>query len=233
MRQGIYRRVGALLIRRDTRQNNPHISVEKSVLLVYNVYQNFLVCNIRKRKRETMKKRISIIIAVFLLAMGITACGNSDVPAKRTKEEIAAFTGKLQFDLPEGFAEAEETDGVTYYCTEDYPEVASNICYSVSEKDSSFDVISAKYFTKKIAAELKKGYDQKVTTTIVEEDFFELDGRRGFMYIAEYQLEEVKIVQMQYILEDAEEFHFITYTEMNDEGFLNAFKESAKTIRFE
>lgn len=179
-----------------------------------------------------MKNKFALIGILIGIIMGLSACNNSDIPAERTEEEIAAFTGEFFFEVPTDFNNTEEADGATYYLHKDHPEIESNISVTISENDDSFKFLSANRFTKQIAKGLKDNYGEKVTSTIVEEKYLEIDGRRALMYQAEYKVADIKIVQIHYIIENDEELISVTFTERNGEGFLEEFKAAGESISF-
>lgn len=179
-----------------------------------------------------MKKKFALIGILIGIIMGLSACNNSDIPAERTEEEIADFRGEFFFEVPEDFNNKEEADGATYYLHKEHPEKESNISVTIAENDDSFKFLSAKRFTNQIAKGLKENYGEKVTTTIVEEKYLEIDGRRVFMYQAKYEVAEQTIIQIHYVIENDEELIAVIFTERNEEGFLEAFKAAGESISF-
>lgn len=180
-----------------------------------------------------MKKKLILSGLMIVMLAGLSACTyNPDVPAERTKEQIEAFSGELSYELPEGFEKVEELEGATYYLHVDYPEVESNVSVAYTENDGSFQFLKAKNFVKKISDGLKKNFDEEPKTEILEEKFFELDGRRAFMYTAKYEVAGQSIVQITYVIENDENLISITYTERNGEEFFEAFKASGEGICF-
>ena len=72
-----------------------------------------------------------------------------------------------------------------------------------------------------------------LTLTLLEESSYEVNGCRAFKYAFEYEISGTTIRQLQCIIETADELHFITFSDINNEGFYDAFKAAADTIRFE
>ncbi len=208
-----------------------------------------------------MKKKLVILSIICALTFAMCACGSSEDTANTNEEttsvestdatentdaaesaedanvaadtesaadETAAATGTLTFDIPEGFVESEEN----YYSCEDTTKL-SNINYLALENDGSFDSINSEILMASVEAQLEEAYGEDLTLTLLEESSYEVDGCRAFNYAFEYEMSGTSVRQLQCIIETADELHFITFTDINDEGFYDTFKAAADTIRFE
>lgn len=166
-----------------------------------------------------MKKKLFALLTATVVALSTVACGGSDVE----------LTGEFTFDVPEGFTETEANT----FVAPNYPEEASNINWLTLENDGSFDSTTSKALIESVESELETAYGGDITISLLEEEKYEINGRRALKYAFEYELMGMKIVQLQCIIEDREELIFLTYTEFAEEGYYDDFQESVKTVRFE
>lgn len=164
-----------------------------------------------------MKKRLSIIVAICLFTFSVTACGSSGEPAKT-----------VTFDLPEGFVETQED----YYSPEDSTK-SSYISYFMQENNGTFGMINAATLMQSTEMQLESMYNADIEITLLDEESYQIDGFPALKYTTELTLSGYKFVQTQVVVGDTQNIHFINYTEVNDEGYLDVFAESAKTIRVE
>uniref|UniRef100_UPI004056681F hypothetical protein n=1 Tax=Acetatifactor sp. TaxID=1872090 RepID=UPI004056681F len=209
-----------------------------------------------------MKKKLLVMVTTCALAFAMCGCGssedaasaigNSDVAtasqesdiateeitentdaateseSATTEEAVADSTGTFTFDVPAGFVESQEN----FYTSEDTTH-GSNFNYLTQPNDGSFDQVNAELLLQATESQMESMYEVDVTFTLLDETFYEIDGNRAFKYSMEYELSGVKVVQIQCIVEDPETLHFVTYTEINNEGYLDAFNASVDSLRFE
>lgn len=166
-----------------------------------------------------MKKKLLALLTVTVLALSTVACGGSKVE----------LTGEFTFDAPEGFTEIEDKT----FAAPNYPDEVSNINWLTLPNDGSFASTKSDVLLESVESEIEQAYGEDVTLTLLEEENYEIDGRRAMKYAFEYELMGTKLVQLQCIIEDREELIFLTYTEFNNEGYYDDFQESVKTVRFE
>lgn len=169
-----------------------------------------------------MKKKLMTLFTLCAMVFVMCACGSS--ATKQTTAEL----GTLTFDIPEGFVESREN----YYTCEDTTKL-SNINTLALENDGSFKTISSKVLMDSVEAQLEEASGTDLTLTLLEESSYEVNGCRAFKYAFEYEISGTTIRQLQCIIETADELHFITFSDINNEGFYDAFKAAADTIRFE
>ena len=164
----------------------------------------------------------------------------SSVPETTTSEETTASpettasasdeitVETLVFDIPADFTETADN----YYSSTDSTK-ASNINYMELPNDGSFSTVNSEILLTSMEPQLESLYGVDLTFTLIDEEFFEVNGYQAFRYSFEYMIGEYKITQMQCIVDTPDILCFITYTNFADEGYIDAFNESIKNIRFE
>lgn len=157
-----------------------------------------------------------------------TADADTTANTETAADNTTAATGTLTFDIPEGFVESAEN----YYSYEDTAKL-SNINSLALENDGSFDSINSEILLASLEAQLKEASGEDLTLSLLEEENYEINGHRAYKYAIEYEVLGNTFRQLQCIVETDEELHFITFTDINDEGFYDTFEAAADTIRFE
>lgn len=139
-----------------------------------------------------------------------------------------AELGTFTFDIPAGFVET--TEG--YYAPESGLE-SSSINYLTQPNDGSFYQVGGAIMSESIELQLESTYDIDLTINLVEEEFFEIDGVEAFKYTVEYDLMDFHFKQTQVIIDDPENFHFVTCTIVDNENYQEAFDAFLESLRFE
>lgn len=145
-----------------------------------------------------------------------------------TTADNTVADGTLTFDIPEGFVESAEN----YYSNEDATKL-SNINSLSLANDGSFDSINSEILMASVEAQLEEASGEDLTLNLLEEDSYEINGHRAYKYAVEYEVLGNTFRQLQCIVETDDELYFITFTDINDEGFYDTFKAAADSIRFE
>lgn len=148
--------------------------------------------------------------------------------ADDTTADNTVADGTLTFDIPEGFVESAEN----YYSNEDATKL-SNINSLSLANDGSFDSINSEILMASVEAQLEEASGEDLTLNLLEEDSYEINGHRAYKYAVEYEVLGNTFRQLQCIVETDDELYFITFTDINDEGFYDTFKAAADSIRFE
>lgn len=157
-----------------------------------------------------------------------TTSATSTENTEDATDGTATAAGTLTFDIPEGFVESAEN----YYSNEDATKL-SNINSLALANDGSFDTINSEILTASVEAQLKEASGEDLTVNLLEEESYEINGHRAYKYVIEYEVLGNTFRQLQCIVETDDELHFITFTDINDEGFYDTFKAAADSIRFE
>lgn len=131
------------------------------------------------------------------------------------------------FDLPEGFEEAEDMEGM--YVNKHYPVDASTIYYAEKEEDISMQLMSEKFFVKNMQEELKQAYGYDVRLNLKSFESIEISGYPAFRILYNYECEGVDITQLEYII-NADKSYVITYSQTGDYDRMEEFEQSAATI---
>lgn len=132
------------------------------------------------------------------------------------------------FVPPEDFEELPDMEGM--YVSEHYPVDASTIYYTEKKMDISLQLMTEDTFTDHMKKELKKLYDSEVEIKV---DIFEkitIDDFPAFKIICSYSYGDVKITQLEYII-NADKSYIIIYSQTDDYDRMEEFEASAETIQ--
>lgn len=154
-----------------------------------------------------------------------------------TEEGSGELTGneELAFDLPEGFVKNEESssEAVTMYYGPDYPDKYSNINTNSAENDGSFSKVTAEMLAAASEQQIEAAYGIDVDIELLDDKTYEVNGCNARFYELQYEVQGSPIHQMQVILDTPETIYFVTYTDVDGGEYLDAFRASADTVRFE
>lgn len=206
-------------------------------------------------EEKNMNKKLVVLVLTVAMTVAAIGCGKKDAPVapvvedttndtadttdeadvpEETTDDAEAETpveeGTFTFDAPEGFTFDEANN---MWVSPNYPEEGSNINTSNSVNDGSFSSITSDILVDAVKAQFESAYGETVEITVTDEAFTEVDGVEAYYYVMSYTFQGINVEQLQYIVNGAENLYFVTYTCMNNEGYMDAFKASAETIRFE
>lgn len=154
-----------------------------------------------------------------------------------TEEGSGELTGneELAFDLPEGFVKNEESssEAITMYYGPDYPDKYSNVNMNFVENDGSFAGVTAELLVAASEQQIEATYGIDVSIELLDDKTYEVNGCNARFYEFQYEVQGSPIHQMQVILEAPETLYFVTYTDVDGGEYLDAFRASADTVRFE
>lgn len=192
-----------------------------------------------------MKKKLLIMTLACALILSMSACGSKELgqlkdalsdlsenletenESSSTESEVAEL-GTFTFDIPEGFIELSEG----YYEHENQLDL-STINYLTQPNDGSFSQVGGAVMVQAIELQLESAHSTDLTINLIEEEFYKIDGVDAFKYTIEYDLMDFHFRQTQVIVNDPENFHFVTCTLINDENYQEAFDAFLDSLRFE
>ncbi len=142
------------------------------------------------------------------------------------ESEVVESTGELTFDIPEEFTETSEN---VYTVEGKY----SNINRLTLPNDGSFGSVSSDILAEQIEKEIESEYGEAVEITVVSDEYYEIDGRDALRYEISYELMGTAIQQIQVIIDDENGLEFITFSDLDNEGYIDAFNTAIDSIRYE
>ena len=137
-------------------------------------------------------------------------------------------TRECTFDLPEGFEESEAVEDL--YVTGRYPLDTSMIYYAVMDQDTSMQLLTEELFKEQTEAELHRIYDEDIKIDIESFESTKISGYPAFRILCSYEADGIKVTQLQYAI-NADKTYMIIYSQTNDYDWMEAFEESAATIK--
>lgn len=204
-----------------------------------------------------MKRKLLVGMMTVVLAFAITACGSTkeavntgdtnsvedtadnlvenaaeataDVK-KESGESEAVLTGELTFDVPEGF-ELDEASG-TYEYTKDTTSVANIIEYSIPS-DGSFSMVTKEIMANALETQLESAFGTDIILNIPVYENIEINGRPTIKYTIAYDFEGYSLEQTQYMIDDGDNYRYVTLTRDTADEFGDDFKAVENSIRFE
>ncbi|MBD5445336.1 MAG: hypothetical protein HDR29_07275 [Lachnospiraceae bacterium] len=114
--------------------------------------------------------------------------------------------------------------------SEHYPVDVSTIYYKEKEIDISLQLMTEDTFTDHMKKELKKLYDSEVEIKVDTFEKITIDDFPAFKIICSYSYGDVKITQLEYII-NADKSYIIIYSQTDDYDRMEEFKASAETIQ--
>lgn len=136
-------------------------------------------------------------------------------------------TRECTFDLPEGFAESEETKGM--YVTGRYPLDASTIYYAVGEQDIALQLLTKEAFKEQTQESLRQMYGEDTEVTVDSFESIKISGYPAFRILCHYQIGRIQITQLEYAV-NADKSYMITYSQTGDYDHMGEYEASAATI---
>lgn len=137
-------------------------------------------------------------------------------------------TRECTFDLPEGFEESEEVADL--YVTARYPLDTSMIYYAVMDRDTSMQLLTEELFKEQTEANLRQIYDEDILIDIESFESTKISGYPAFRILCSYEIDDIKVTQLQYAI-NADKTYMIVYSQTSDYDWMEAFEESAATIK--
>ncbi len=134
----------------------------------------------------------------------------------------------ITFEIPEGFESLAGTPGM--YVTDRYPIDASNVVYSELGIDYTLQLMDESYFKQLVADKFAEQYEKKVDVNITEFKHMEIDGVPAIRLKAEYDLEDNHMSQLMIVINGSKTYSLV-YTQTQDYDRMDAFEESAGSIR--
>lgn len=148
---------------------------------------------------------------------------NMDTSVMEPKHSTRGCT----FDLPEGFEESEEMADM--YVTGRYPIDASSIYYTVTEQDTSLQLMTQETFKEQTQESLRQAYEEEIEVSVDSFESMKIDGYPAFRILCHYQVENVQITQLAYVI-NADKSYMIIYSQTSDYDRMEAYEASAATI---
>lgn len=142
--------------------------------------------------------------------------------------ESTRSTNGCTFDLPEGFEESKDVDNL--YVTARYPLDASMIYYEVTDGDTSLQLMTEELFREDVQDNLRLAYGEDISVNIDSFESVKVSGYPAFRILCHYETGGIKITQLQYLI-NADKTYAVTYSQTSDYDWMEAFGESAATIR--
>lgn len=142
--------------------------------------------------------------------------------------ESGRTTRDCTFELPEGFEESQEVDGL--YVTSRYPLDASMIYYAVMEQDTSMQLMTEELFKEQAEENLKLAYDEDIEVNIDSFESVNISGYPAFRILCHYQADGIEITQLEYAV-NADKSYTVIYSQTNDYDWMEAYEASAATIK--
>ena len=137
-------------------------------------------------------------------------------------------TRECTFELPEGFEESEEADDL--YVTSRYPLDTSMIYYAVMDQDTSMQLLTEELFKEQAEKSLRRIYGEDILIDIESFESTKISGYPAFRILCGYEADGIKVTQLQYAI-NADKTYMIIYSQTSDYDWMEAFKESAATIK--
>lgn len=144
-------------------------------------------------------------------------------------EEVLESEGVLVFDVPEGMVYNEETN---QYVSSSTGAVA-NINYLTNPNDGSFYTTTQEMMEEALESSLTSGLGADIDINIVRWDYITIDGYDAVSYQFEYLYNNMKLIQIQVIVNGTDQLHFVTFTSLENEGYVEKFNACIDTFRFE
>ncbi|MBD5522093.1 MAG: hypothetical protein HDR03_12895 [Lachnospiraceae bacterium] len=132
------------------------------------------------------------------------------------------------FVPPEGFEEVPDMEGM--YVNKHYPIDVSTVYYTEKEMDISLQLMTEDTFTDHMKDELERMYDSEVEINVDTFEKITIDDLPAFKILCSYSYEDVKITQLEYII-NADKSYIIIYSQTDDYDKMEEFKASAETIQ--
>lgn len=137
-------------------------------------------------------------------------------------------TRECTFEIPEGFEESEEAEDL--YVTTRYPLDTSMIYYAVMDQDTSMQLLTEELFKEQAEANLRGIYNEDIVIDIESFESTRISGYPAFRILCRYEVDGIKVTQLQYAV-NADKTYMIVYSQTNDYDWMEAFEESAATIK--
>lgn len=148
---------------------------------------------------------------------------NMDTSVMEPKRSTRGCT----FDLPEGFEESEEMADM--YVTGRYPIDASSIYYTAMDQDTSLQLMTQETFKEQTQESLRQAYEEEIEVSVDNFESMKIDGYPAFRILCHYQVENVQITQLAYVI-NADKSYMIIYSQTSDYDRMEAYEASAATI---
>lgn len=209
-----------------------------------------------------MKKKIVCLGLAVVLAAAVCGCGSSNKSSEKKAEETAvessesveeetteeetteeaaeevqeaeepveeeAVTGKAVVDIPEGFKEYLAPSGI--YVTSKYPEDGSNIYILTTPLYGDLpDETGYKY---KINDSISSQVGEKVEINLIEYGETTVEGCDAIRAVYTYSHDGMNFKRLEYTV-NTDITTVIAYTQEGDADWMDAFEESALSMRIE
>ncbi len=145
-------------------------------------------------------------------------------------EKNNANSTSCVFDLPDGFAESDDTPHM--YVTEKYPDDPSNIFYLTEPAEAGMQMLDEESFRNMVEDAYEEKFGELVDVAINEFTELFMDRYRTFRIKCSYDISGIHMSQLEYII-IAEQSYVIIYTTADDDSRMSEFEKSAGTIRVE
>lgn len=183
-----------------------------------------------------MKRRLTKILLCCITASFLFGCGNNNsnnteavanentTPDPVVEEVIPVVTG-YTFDIPEGFLPDETSDN----CWNADDESGARIQYSTLPFSESIYSCSADSIKSEMETQFSElGYE--ITVSVDNFEKINVEGYDGYRVELSYLYGNTQFNQLQYIMISTDLIGSITYTDINESGWMEAFEKSAASI---
>lgn len=176
------------------------------------------------KKYRLIGRSLSALLVLVLCAGLSFACGDK-------KESNNLFVTGIKLTPPDGFTLSK--DHADTWLAPNYSTDAANINIVKTEGfDGNFNGLKAVDFSNAIANEYKKQLNVDVPVKVISFEHIDFKGVPAIKASYEYELEGVKVTQLQYSLNSLNAVYVITFTESGDK-WAKDFQKSAEGIVLE
>lgn len=180
-----------------------------------------------------MKKKCLAVILLLTCMCVFGACGDSNakkgVSSQGSEESEEKSTDvHVEFELSEGFT-ASDTEGM--YFSSNYPEDGSNISMLSAESDSTSLKMDAETLSSAVEKQYFSQYQFETDVNCTECSPTKVDGYDALTARMEYEIQGVAVKQVECVVQIGEGTTTITYTQMGDANWMDAFEASMKSIK--
>lgn len=142
---------------------------------------------------------------------------------------------ELILELPQGFSKSDEFSeaGITSYYGSQYPQQLSNVNIFYEEKDGSIADMTMEALQEDLRKQYRDAYGEDAAVEFLDFRKHDIDGRTAFYIEQSYVLRGNEVKQVQVLLESSESIYFVTYTDLDGGIYMDAFRESADTVKLD
>lgn len=191
-------------------------------------------CNEKQQKETEMEPATETSVA------GISESGDEEIGTQEAQNEeeqeaeaqIEQSIGDLKLGLPEDFVAYEGEEGM--YVCRTYPREIACISYMISKYDGVKGVSDKENYAEQLMKTFLDSYGEVVMVDVNDFWEYEVDGREVIEIESTYMLFDTVYEQLQLLIydEEMERQYTINYMQEIGNGWMDAFRRSAKSISF-